>query len=310
MKLKNKSLFLAPMAGFCDSAFRILCKKNGADIVMTEMISAAALARNNKATINLIDYKEEENPIGIQLFGQNEINFLKSIEKIESKEFGNFDFIDINLGCPATKIIKQGSGFALSRRKNKMFDLVKSCVENSKLPITAKIRIGEDEKLKFGIEQAQLLEKVGVMWISVHGRTFKQGYSGNADWDYIKKIKKSVSIPVIGNGDIDSPEFAKKYENDFEGLMLGRAILSNPYLFQQIKDYRKSGKYVEFDLEKRKKIVEEYIKIAEKCNSPPNNVKNHLIQLTKSFSGATKLRDEVAKEKDIESIKKIILKKI
>ena len=194
VKLKN-NLILAPMVGINDTAFRILCKNYGAGLVYTEMINANAIFNKNKATLKKLDFIEEERPITVQLFGAN-IEMLKHAAKTAEK---SADIIDINFGCPDTKVLHQGSGAALLKRPQRIFDIVKTIVDSVSIPVTAKIRLSKDN-----IKIAKLIEEAGASAIAVHARTVSQKYSGKADWNAIKEIKENIKIPVIANGDIFS----------------------------------------------------------------------------------------------------------
>src|SRR3989344_2888768 len=198
-KLKNK-LVLAPMHNITNIAFRLLCKKYGASLVSTELLSANALAREDNLNLKLAITDKLEKPICAQIFGQNTDNLVKAAKTLEK----NFDIVDINFGCPSKKILSQGAGAALLKRKSKIFEIVEQTSKNIKKPLTVKIRSNN------AIEIAKICEKAGADAITVHARSVKQGYSGNADWGVIKAVKENVKIPVIGNGDIINGESAKK----------------------------------------------------------------------------------------------------
>lgn len=301
-KLKSRYI-LAPMAGITDPAFRELCKKYGASFTYTEMVSANALARSAKAARILIERAENEENIALQLFGQNTENFVRSIKEYS----GGFDLVDINFGCPAKAIVKQGAGSALLIRKNKIREIIEECVKVSAVPITAKIRLGIDDKHINFLEIGKIIEEAGASAITLHPRTVKQAYSGKSDWDAIKQLKKELKIPVIGNGDINNPEDADKMlkETGCDYIMIGRAARGNPRIFQEINDYFKSGKYKMSTPEQRIKQLLEYLQLAEKNKVDFRNVRANAIYFTKGLAGGTKLRLKLNHVKTILEIKNI-----
>lgn len=294
VKLKN-NLILAPMVNVNDTAFRILCKKYGASLVYTEMINANAIFNKNKATLKKLNFIEEERPISVQLFGEN-IEMLKYASKIAEK---SADIIDINFGCPDTKILHQGSGAALLKRPQRIFDIVKTIVDSVSIPVTAKIRLSKDN-----IKIAKLIEEAGTSAIAVHARTPKQGYSGKADWNAIKEIKENISIPVIANGDIssgkDAYDITKLTKCDF--LMVGRAAMTNPAIFKEIDYYLKNNKE---DKISNKELFFEYVKIADKYRYPKFElVKRHALNFTSGIRNSVSLRRNLNTVKNIEDLKK------
>ncbi|MDD5331506.1 MAG: tRNA-dihydrouridine synthase family protein [Candidatus Nanoarchaeia archaeon] len=295
MNIKNK-LFLAPMAGVNDIAFRLLCRKYGADIVMTEMISVNALSRDNKATLKLIETIDEEKPIGIQLFGTRLDAYKKSLKIAED----DFDFIDVNFGCPATKVIKQGSGSALLKRPAKIKEIVEFLVSNSKKPISGKIRIALDKN--DSLKSAKMVEDGGASFIIVHGRTVGQGYSGNVNYDGIKNIKDNLNIPVVGNGDIkDRESLEKMKETNVDAFMVGRAAMGNPLVFTEIK----KGK--EIELNKKINVLYEYWNLSEKLNCQNfNRLKALSLYVVKGFNGCAKYRQKISLSKNFEEWDKIV----
>lgn len=234
----NSLIVLAPMAGISDSAFRRIAKEMGAGLVVAEMVSDKAIYYGSKKTMDMLYMKEEERPISQQIFGSDKESFIYAAKYIEKTMHP--DIIDINMGCPVPKVsIKAQAGSALLKNPDKVYEIVKAVVETISVPVTVKIRSGWDEKSINAVEIAKMCEKAGASAIAVHGRTRAQGYTGKADWNIIKQVKESVSIPVIGNGDIKSCEDAKRMleETNCDAVMIGRGVLGNPWLIKECNNY-------------------------------------------------------------------------
>ncbi|MFA6022578.1 MAG: tRNA dihydrouridine synthase DusB [Candidatus Pacearchaeota archaeon] len=297
--LKNKAI-LAPMSGVTDVAFRALCKKYGAGMTYTEFVSSAGISRGNRKSFNILKVDKSEKPVGIQLFGNSFEEIVLAARAIENK----FDIIDINCGCPAYKVVKIGAGSELLKKPQGIGELVKLLVNNVKKPISVKIRIGIDDKTINAIEVAKIVEKSGASAITVHGRTQKQGYSGKADWEIIKKLKQSINIIVIGNGDVFTPEDFKKRleESRVDYIMIGRGAIGNPYIFKQINDYMKTGKYKKAD---KKGDFSEYLKLAKKHDIQFKQIKAQAIYFTKGMQNGARFREQISCCKSLNELKNI-----
>jgi len=294
----SSDAFLAPMAGVTDVAFRLLCKKYGAALTCTEMISANALARENKATIKMIDVVPEEKPRVIQLFGQNTESIVQAAKFCEDK----CEILDFNLGCPAAKIVRQGSGSALLERPNKIKEIISALSKAVNIPVTVKLRLGIRKSSINVIKIAKICEDSGARMITVHARTQKQGYTGKADWSWIKKVKENVSVPIAGNGDVSSVEdyIRMKKKTGCDYVMVGRGAIGNPYLFKQIQEYNQTGKYSERT--RQIKEFNEYLELARKYDIEFNNIKFQAQAFTKGMNRSKQLRLSLSKCKTVHEI--------
>lgn len=238
----DNNLVLGPMAGVTDLPFRLLCKEQGCGLLYTEMVSAKAISYNNKNTKALLEIEKTEHPIALQLFGSEPELMAETAKRLEE---GPYDFFDINMGCPVPKIVGNGEGSALMKNPKLAGEIVRMMVKAVKKPITVKIRKGFTEKTVNAVEMARILEDAGASAIAVHGRTREQYYSGTADWEIIRRVKEAVNIPIIGNGDVTSPETAEELikVTGCDGIMIARGVRGNPWLFRQIRDYSETGSY-------------------------------------------------------------------
>jgi len=242
--IKNQFV-LAPMAGVTNEAFRIICKKMNAGLVMAEMVSDKAIGFKNERTLGMTKVNPIEHPISMQIFGGDKDSLVNAAKYIDLNS--DADIIDINMGCPVLKVIKSGSGSALLKDPDKIYDVVKAVVDAVKKPVTVKIRIGWDMESINCVEVAKKIEAAGAAAITVHGRTRSQFYSGNADWKYIKMVKEAVKIPVIGNGDVVSIDSAKRMleETGCDAIAIARGALGNPFLFRELNAYFDENKLID-----------------------------------------------------------------
>lgn len=245
IELGEFPLLLAPMEDVSDPPFRALCKENGADLMYTEFISSEGLIRDAAKSVKKLDIFEYERPIGIQIFGA-EIESMREAARI--CEEANPDIIDINYGCPVKKVACKGAGAGILQDVPKMVSMTAEIVKSVSKPVTVKTRLGWDEDTKYVEEVAERLQDIGIKAISIHGRTRKQMYKGEADWTLIGKIKENprIHIPVFGNGDVDSPEKALAMKNGYgvDGIMIGRASIGYPWIFNEIKHFLKTGEHL------------------------------------------------------------------
>jgi nifR3 family TIM-barrel protein len=298
-KLKNKFV-LAPMADVSILPFRLLCRHYGASLAWTEQINATALTRKNSKTTKMIQTCKEDSPLVLQLSGNDPDLIIKA-----AKSTKKYSILDINMGCPSKKIVKLGYGSVLLKEKDKIKEMMKKIVNSMDVPVTVKMRSGfkKDE----AVEIAKSLEEAGVSAITIHARTQEQGYSGKADWSIIKKIKENVKIPVIGNGDVDSPEKAMQMlkETNCDYVMIGRAAIKNPFIFKQCIDFENKGKY---EKENKKEIFEKYIEFCRKCKTEDKNIKVFSSSLLKGEQNGARARNAVSKAKTDEEVIEIFTK--
>ena len=296
VELEN-DLILAPMAGVTDLPFRIIVEKFKPGLVYTEMVSAKALFYGDEKTKKLLNRNGEKVPVNVQIFGSDEESMAYAAKYVSN----DADLIDINMGCPAPKIVKNGDGSKLLLDLNKAEKIIKAVVENSKVPVTLKIRKGWDDQNIVACEIAQIAEKAGVSAITIHGRTKDQYYSGKADLDIIKKVKESVNIPVIGNGDITDEESAKKmFEyTGVDGIMIGRGAMGNPWIFEKIKHYLTTGeKLSDPDINEKYRTVIEHITLDmnEKGEYVSlNEMRKHISAYTKNMKNSSMFRNDINK---------------
>ena len=295
VELEN-NILLAPMAGITDLPFRLICKEFGPGLVYTEMISSKGLFYNDEKTKLLLDMKGEKRPVAIQIFGSDIESMKYAAEYISQYA----DIIDINMGCPAPKVVKNGDGSRLLLDLELAGKIAKEVVKSAKVPVTIKMRIGWDNENIVAFEAAKIFEQAGISAITVHGRTRNEFYSGNADWNIIKKVKESINIPVIGNGDIKNPRDAKKMFEDtnVDGIMIGRASLGNPWIFRDIINELSGSEKKEISKEEKLDIIIKHINYAveEKGeNVAIKEMRKHIAGYIKNMKDASKYRDIINK---------------
>lgn len=310
-KLKKPILALAPMAGITDSAFRQMCKKYGADVVYSEMVSVDGLHYASAKTVAMLDYVKNEQPVVFQLFGKKPELFIEAAKLIEKKGGAG---VDINFGCPAPKIYKYGGGVKLMRDLDLCYAIVKNVCSAVKIPVSIKLRRSiktlDKKKEIIALDLIEKIKDLPVSAVMIHGRSYEQGFSGEPDYAMIKKVKQKFPGIVLGNGGIYSPKQAAKMldKAKVDGLGLGQGVFGKPWLFQQIKNYLATGKYEEYEFAEIKPIVLEHAALNYKLKGKRGilEMRKHLGWYVKGFSGANELRKSLIKVNTLEEIKNIL----
>ncbi len=304
--------FLAPMAGVSDPALRLQCKQKGAGLVVTEFTNIHSIIakekqfKENMQTIQeFIEFSEEERPLSIQLFGSDLVALEKAAKIVEPY----FDIIDYNMGCPAPHVTRQMAGGALLQEVNLTQQIFHTLVNAVKKPVTLKIRSGVTDSSKFLFREiAEIAEDEGIQMITFHPRTVSQGYSGHSDWSMIKELKQVSSIPIVGNGDIVTPEDAKIMidETGCDYVMVGRGAMGNPFLFEQINDYLKTNSYKEYSFKDKLDSFFDYLHLTTTYKIKFANIKSQAMRFTKGMNGGSKMRLKITLSKDITELEKIM----
>jgi tRNA-dihydrouridine synthase B len=309
--LPDFPLLLAPMEDVSDPPFRYVCKKNGADLMYSEFISSEGLIRNAVKSKQKLDFFEYERPFGIQIFGGDEEAMAMSAAIIDTT---NPDLVDINFGCPVKKVVCKGAGAAVLKDVDLMVRLTKAVIQSTKLPVTVKTRLGWDDNSKNIELVAERLQDIGIKALTIHGRTRSQLYKGEADWTLIAAVKNNprITIPIFGNGDIDSPEKALEYKNkyDVDGIMIGRAAIGYPWIFDEIKYFLKTGEHKELpSLEERINVIREHLLRSVEWKGTVLGIlemRRHYTNYLKGFPYIKEFRNQLVQKNSVEEIEDVL----
>ena len=295
VELENRYI-LGPMAGVTDLPFRLLCREQGAGLLCMEMVSAKAIMYNNRNTEQLLTIHPDERPVSLQLFGSDPKIMSEMAKRIEERPFA---ILDINMGCPVPKVVKNGEGSALMKEPKLVYEIVSAVVKAIGKPVTVKIRKGFDDEHVNAVEIARIIEEAGAAAVAVHGRTREQYYSGKADWDIIRQVKEAVSIPVIGNGDVTSPERAEELvrRTGCDGVMIARGAQGNPWIFSEMITYEETGVVPPRPgKEELKEMMLRHARLQLEYKGEYSGIREmrkHVAWYTKGIPGAARLREKI-----------------
>ena len=317
LKIGNVTLpnryILGPMAGVTDLPFRVLCKEQGAGLLCMEMVSAKAILYNNKNTESLLEIHPDEQPVSLQFFGSDPKIMSEMAKRVEERPF---DIMDINMGCPVPKVVRNGEGSALMKNPKLVYEIVSAMVKAIDKPVTVKIRKGFDDSCVNAVEIAKIIEEAGAAAVAVHGRTREQYYSGQADWDIIRQVKEAVSIPVIGNGDVTSPQKAEELvkQTGCDGIMIARGAQGNPWIFSEMITYEETGTLPERPgKEEVRDMMLRHARLQLKYKGEfigIREMRKHVAWYTKGLEGSAKLREEINRVESYQELEELLFQRL
>ena len=308
VELENRYI-LGPMAGVTDLPFRLLCREQGAGLLCMEMVSAKAILYNNRNTEQLLTIHPEEKPVSLQLFGSDPKIMSEMAKRIEERPFA---ILDINMGCPVPKVVKNGEGSALMKEPKLVYEIVSAVVKAIEKPVTVKIRKGFDDDQVNAVEIAKIIEEAGAAAVAVHGRTREQYYSGTADWDIIRQVKEAVSIPVIGNGDVTSPQKAEELvrQTGCDGVMIARGAQGNPWIFSEMTAYEQTGEVpARPDKDAVRKMMLRHARLQLEYKGDYlgiREMRKHVAWYTKGIPKAARLREKINAVESYEELENLL----
>lgn len=317
LKIGNVTLpnryILGPMAGVTDLPFRVLCKEQGAGLLCMEMVSAKAILYNNKNTESLLEIHPDEQPVSLQFFGSDPKIMSEMAKRVEERPF---DIMDINMGCPVPKVVRNGEGSALMKNPKLVYEIVSAMVKAIDKPVTVKIRKGFDDSCINAVEIAKIIEEAGAAAVAVHGRTREQYYSGQADWDIIRQVKEAVSIPVIGNGDVTSPQKAEELvkQTGCDGIMIARGAQGNPWIFSEMITYEETGTLPERPgKEEVRDMMLRHARLQLKYKGEfigIREMRKNVAWYTKGLKGSAKLREEINRVESYQELEELLFQRL